>query len=481
MSDKNHKMAKNAILYSFFTLLQRGLGIFLLPIYTTVLSSNELGIISTSSAIIAFFVIIFGLSIRGSTTYFYYNHNSTENYLKKIYGTSVLTILAFSGLGILILLLCKSYLLDPLFENIDFYPYVILSLISIFFQPLYFFYQSLLKAKQLAKKAVFLDLLFFVTMIGLTVILILGFDFGAEGALIANAIASLLVFIVSCIGLKQEVILSFNVDIFKKLLKYSLPILPHNLSGWAMNMFDKVILNSLTSLSVVAFFDVGSQIGKVVNMLSLGINSAYSPWFFDQIKNNPNSKIQIANTTNKIIVFYAFSGVAVSWLAPEILKIISRPEYHDSWKIVPVISTAFVINGFYFTFSNTFFLNKTKHLPLLTLSGAVINIILNLILIPMYGFYGAAYASLFTKSIFTFITYKVSNRILPINYNLRFIILIILIGFLASSLPFITQDFFNELNKWLAIVYKMIIVSILASMFIYFNRNMIKNYLKKRV
>ena len=97
---------------------------------------------------------------------------------------------------------------------------------------------------------------------------------------------------------------------------------------------------------------------KVVNMISLGVNSAYAPWFFDQVKNNANSKKNIVSVTEKIVILYTVVAVCVSWIAPELLQLISKPAYHESWTVTPLIAMAFVINGFYFTFSSVFFLEK---------------------------------------------------------------------------------------------------------------------------
>ena len=480
MENKQRKLAKNALVYSFFTLLQRGLGFFLLPVYTTVLATEELGIISTSSAIIAFFVILFGVALRGSTAFYYYEFkDSNLPYLKKLYGTNVIFILFISTACIGLLLLTKEWLLASLFENIAFSPYIQLSLASMFLQPLYFFYQSLLKAKQQARKAASLDFVYFGVMVGVTLLLILGFGFKAEGALLANAVASFLVFCLSLIGLYKEVNWSFSRTILKKTLAYSLPLLPHNISGWAMNMIDKVMLNAINSLSVVALFDVGSQIGKVVNMISLGVNSAYAPWFFEQVKNDANSKENIVNVTQKIIGIYVIIAVTVSWLAPELLQLISKPEYLESWVVVPIIATAFVINGFYFSFSSVFFLEKTKYLPLLTISGALVNVALNYFLIQEYGFLGAAYASIITKVFFTALTYYFSQRIYYIPYNLKSLITLILLGFLLSIIPYGIQDYFFGMSIWAAIAIKLGILVIFGGYFLYKNLQDVKKLMKR--
>lgn len=480
MEAKTKKLASNALIYGFFGLLQKGLGLFLLPVYASLLDVEQLGIISTSTAVIAFLVIFLGLSLRGSTAYHYYKFkNDNLEYVKRFFGTNFSFILLFTVLGVILLLITKNWILDVLFKNIPFKPYVVLALISVLLQPVYFFYQSILKAKHQARKASLMDFLFFGTMASLTTILIVFFDFEAEGALIANAFASLLVFVISLVGIKKEIIFCLDLSILKTSIKYSLPILPHNLSGWTMNMVDKLMLNNLNSLSAVALFDVGAQIGKVVNLISLGVNSAYSPWFFEQVRNNPDNKNLIVSVTNKIILLYAVVAISVSWLSPEILEIISKPEYHESWRVVPFIATAFVINGFYFTYSNVFFLEKTKYLPFLTIIGAVTNLGLNFYLIPKYGIYGAAYSSLATKILFTFITYLMCQRLYPIPYRIWHLLGIFGAAFLFSSLPFLVQKYFHQVSLGNSILIKLAILSLIFIPIVVMYRTNIKDLLKK--
>ncbi|WP_421813325.1 polysaccharide biosynthesis C-terminal domain-containing protein [Flagellimonas sp.] len=480
MQSNTKKLAGNALVYGLFGLLQKGLGFFLLPVYASLLDTEELGIISTSTAVISFLVILFGLSLRGSTAYYYYKFKDQDiDYVKKFFGTNFSFILLFTVFGILLLLIGKSWILDVLFKNIPFKPYILLSLASVLLQPVYLFYQSILKAKHQAKKASLLDFLFFGTMASITIILIVVFNFKAEGALFANSIASFLVFIVSLIGIRKEITLCFDITILKTSLKYSLPILPHNLSGWAMNMVDKLMLNNLNSLSVVALFDVGAQIGKVVNLISLGVNSAYSPWFFEQVKTQPEAKGTIVNITDKIILLYACVAVAASLLSPEVLVIIGKPSYYESWKVVPFIATAFVINGFYFTYSNVFFLEKTKYLPFLTVTGAITNLILNYFMIPIYGIFGAALASLITKIVFALLTYIICQRIYPIPYHRLHLTVIFGACFSLSCLPFLIQDYLQEFSLAHRILIKVLTLVLIFTPIIYKNASQIKAIIKK--
>lgn len=481
MDNETKKLTKNAAVYGVFSLLQKGFGFFLLPLYTTVLTATELGIISTTSAVISFLAIVFGLSLRGSTAYYYYKFkDSSPEILKRLYGTNFITIIVFSALMLTFLLLFHSWTLDNLFYNIPFYPYVLLSLFSISLQPIYLFYQSILKAKQQANKSALLDFIYFGLMIGLTIVFILFMDFKAEGALLAGAIANFVVVLVSIIYMTKEISFHFDIKLFKMSLKYSLPILPHNISGWAMNMIDKLMLNNMNSLSVVALFDVGSQLGKIVNIISLGVNSAYSPWFFNQVNFNKNSKRNIAKITYKIIVLYCFIAVVVSWLSPEILRLISRAEYHDSWKVVPFISMAFVINGFYFSYSNVFFLNNTKYLPFLTIFGAICNIVLNYFMIQSYGILGAALSSLITKVIFSIITYLISQKLYYIPYNIKVIILTILFSFLLTITLFYVQPIFSSYSIYYSLIIKSAVILLIMITLILINLEFFKGILRRK-
>jgi len=308
--------------------------------------------------------------------------------------------------------------------------------------------------------------------------LVLGFK--AEGALLANAVASFCAFVWSVIGLRKQITFGINLVVLKKLLKYSMPLLPHNLSGWAMNMVDRVMLNLMESLSFVALFDVGSQLGKLVNIISLGVNSAFAPWFFEQVKNDENSKTNIARVSERIVILYVAIAICISWLAPELLTLISAPTYYESWKVVPIIAMAFVANGFYFSFSSVFFLEKTKYLPILTLFGAFVNIVLNFFLIKSYGFMGAAYASIITKIFFTSITYFVSQRLFYIPYRIIRIGIWFALGAMACFSPYIYQDWLNQFEFLWVIFLKCVILGIFVGIAIFRNRNSIRLLLQKR-
>lgn len=481
MSENKRKLARNSLVYATFTLLQRGFAFFLIPLYTTQLSTEEYGILGIVMAAIPFFVLIAGLSLRGSTAYFYYEYKDKDkDYIKDLWGTSFTFVLLISLLFAVVLFIGKELLVQYIFIDIAFFPYVFLALISICTQPVYFYYQSMLKAKQEAKKAAFLDFVYFFIIIGLTIVLILFYDFKAEGALLALAVSNILFFVFSIYSGFKEIRFGIKKVLLKRVLKYSLPIVPHNLSSWAMNMSDRLILNSLTTLSLVGLFDIGAQLGKLINIVTLGVNSAYSPWFFEQIKTNKEHKKTIAAITEKIVLLYILLGVAISWFSPEFLVLISKPAYHGAWIVVPFIAFAFVLNGFYYSFSNVFFLEKTKYLPIITLAGAAVNIGFNFFLIPIYGIMGAAISSLVSKMLFVVIAYVISQRLFYIPYQLARIIVWYLLGLVMAGFPYVVQSELEKFSIFIVILIKMACLIVFVFPLFWINRKMIFEYLGKR-
>ncbi|NAY91641.1 oligosaccharide flippase family protein [Muricauda sp. JGD-17] len=476
-------LAKNSLIYAIFTILQKGFAFFLIPLYTTQLSTEEYGMLGIIMAAIPFFVLLAGLSIRGSTAYYYYEYKDKDPaYLRTLWGTSFTFILVSSGILIILLWASKAFLMQHIFPNVAFFPYMFLALISVFTQPAYFYYQSILKAKQQAKAAGFLDFLYFVLIVGLTIVLILGFNFKAEGALLALAFSNIVFFLYTVYRISGEIDFGIRKEPLQIVLKYSLPIVPHNLSSWAMNLSDRLILNSLATLSVVAIFDIGAQLGKLINIVTLGVNSAYSPWFFEQVKTNTNHKQLIVDVTGKIVLAYIVFGIGISWFSPEFLVLISKTDYHSAYTVVPFVAFAFVANGFYYSFSNVFFLEKTKHLPLITISGAAINIAFNFALIPSYGIIGAAMACLISKIVFVVIAYIFSQRLVYIPYKTKQITVQFLFGLAIALAPLWLQDFLMaRISFYLTLAIKAMLFLILCAALFWSSRRMVLDYLYRRL
>ena len=121
-----------------------------------------------------------------------------------------------------------------------------------------------------------------------------------------------------------------------------------------------------------------------------------------------------------LTITYSVLGMGMSLFGPEIFKIMVNEAYYDGWMVIPFLSFAFVFNGIYYLFVNPLFFNKkgVKFIAIGTFTGAILNCILNAILIPKFDIIGASIASLFASILSCILIYYISRKIEPIKFNI---------------------------------------------------------------
>ena len=259
----------------------------------------------------------------------------------------------------------------------------------------------------------------------------------------------------------------------KQALKYSLPLLPHSLSGWAVSMLDRLFLNRYNGLQSPAIYSTGAQFGNIINVLTTAVNQAYVPWLFQKLKNKKENEKEIVLMSEVLTIFYAFLAMGMYFVGPEIFKIIVDKAYFEGWKVIPLLSFAFVFNGIYYFFVNPLFYNKkgVKFIAIGTFTGAILNSILNVILIPKFDIIGAATASLVSMMISCILVYFISIKIEPIKFNIFKLFSIAFIFLGISMLAFLLES----LSFWTNILIKIVIVCVvILAIFLVYRENIMK-------
>ncbi|MGL5765495.1 MAG: lipopolysaccharide biosynthesis protein, partial [Sarcina sp.] len=176
-------------------------------------------------------------------------------------------------------------------------------------------------------------------------------------------------------------------------LPIAIPIIFHNLSHLVLNQADRLMLDKLVGDSATGIYSFTYNIGIILNIVNMSINSAWVAWYFDALKDKLFSEIK-SMVKNYIVIFTIITGLFLLG-APELVKILSAKTYWGGINLLPII-----ILGYYFVFLYTFAVNyefyskKTKFIALGTIIAAIINIVINVIYIPKIGMYAAAISTL---------------------------------------------------------------------------------------
>ncbi|TXE12997.1 oligosaccharide flippase family protein [Seonamhaeicola algicola] len=449
------KLIKNSSIYSVLMLLQKGINFILIPVLTVYLSTYDYGVVAVVLAINAFLNVFYLLALHGTLNRFYYEYKDNELMVKKLFGTIITFILFNSVVVTLILLLGRKWLLNPFLGDVSFSPYMILGLISVVLNPCYTIYQNSLQARQEGIRYGKNNAAFFLVNISLVLLSVTVFNLGAKGVLGSLAVTNIIFFIYTLFSFKNNIVFGVDKKLLKKSLKYAFPLIPHTLSGVATMLIDRILINKLLNASLTGVYSIGNNFGSVVFLIASGINQAFVPWFNQKVK--ANDVDDLGSVSKALILFYCLIALGLSFFGKEVIMFVTPKPYHISWQVIPFISFAFVYHGVYYFFAGSLFYDiqgrGNRIIPIATISAAVLNIVLNVTLIPMYGINGAAISTLMTKIALAISLKFFYTRYLKINYPDLFLLLVPFVFFIISLFSFYQiANFWIKLLLYLAIV-----------------------------
>lgn len=199
---------------------------------------------------------------------------------------------------------------------------------------------------------------------------------------------------------------------YKFALKYSLPIIPHGLAQIVLLQFDRIMINSLVGSTEAGIYGFSYTVFTMVQILSQSLDSVYEPWVFEQFNNQNHKKIKTINNSYCILLCLMI-GLCIIF-SPEIIYILGGKKYSESIKcIIPVLLGGFFSMLYSMPAQIEYYYEKTAYISIGTTLAALLNVVLNWICIPKFGYVAAAYTTLVTYFLYFFIhlilAYKLSG------------------------------------------------------------------------
>ena len=185
----------------------------------------------------------------------------------------------------------------------------------------------------------------------------------------------------------------FHINNWKHYLEVQLPLLPHSLSLTILSSSDRIMINNLAGKTETALYSVAYSAGYVVNVLKNSIVDALRPWMYKKIKEKDFTSIR--KNVNTVMILITLISIVFTAFAPEIVRIMAPEQYYSAIYTIPPIAAGSFFTFLYNIFSILgFYYEQTKKIMVASVSGAVINIVLNFVFIPIFGFVSAAYTTL---------------------------------------------------------------------------------------
>jgi O-antigen/teichoic acid export membrane protein len=244
----------------------------------------------------------------------------------------------------------------------------------------------------------------------------------------------------------------------RTMLGYGLPLVPAALATWVTFAVDRTLLASMRGLFDVGYYALASKIAAPLFMALNAFTVAWIPF----ILNQPAQR-QLELRARAMTAVAAAAGigyVGILLFTPQLIDLLGGPDFERSTKAVPGIALGWLAWGIAFVLATEFVISRrTKVVGLATLVAAVANVLLNLVLIPRYGFAGAAWSTAATFSLLAIIYLVVERRSNPAPY--RWARLGVIAAVLAgASVELLRSSDSFESRLWVALVASAVLATV---------------------
>ena len=199
-------------------------------------------------------------------------------------------------------------------------------------------------------------------------------------------------------------------------LKVQLPLVPHGLSVTVLSSADRIMISNLVGAAEAGIYSVAYSAGYIMNVLKSSITDSLRPWIYTKIKEKAFDDVRII--TKPILLLIMIITFIFIALAPEIISIMAPSQYYEAIYVIPPVAASSFFTFLYNTFSAvSFYFEKTNKIMLASVSGAVMNLVLNAVCIPVFGYIAAGYTTLFCYMFFSFAHYLIMRKLCKDKLN----------------------------------------------------------------
>ncbi len=421
MFNQLKRLGAETAIYGISTVIGRFLNFLLIPFYTNVLAPGDYGIIAYVYSLIAFANVIYSYGLESA--YFKYSATLEIGTREQNFTTPFISLFTTSVFFSIFISVFAVPIGDALavpgsFGSILYWSAGILALDGITIIPF-----ASLRMEHKAKQFALIKFLSILINVVLNLLLLLVFRMGVTGVFISGFIASASSLIMLLPTIFRHFSPGFNAPLWKELLRFGLPYIPSGLAAMAIQVIDRPILRALTDDATVGIYQANYRLGIFMMLIVSMYEYAWRPFYFSTAK-DPNAKQIFARVLTYLILLMGFVFLALTFFIDDIAKFslfgrhIIGPGYWGGLGIVPIVLLGYLFLGISTNFSAGIYIEKkTYYTPFITIAGALVNIIVNFLLIPQYGMYGAAWATLAAYAVMALVTYLIVRTIYPVRYE----------------------------------------------------------------
>lgn len=459
--NKYHNLSKPVKASFWFivsSFLLKGISFITLPIFSRLLTPGEYGVVAVYTSWVSIISIITTLTIWGgvfNVGMVRYPRQRSE-LISSFQGLATTITLIFMALTILTLpYTMKFFGISKLL--------IICMYIEILVQIPFCLWATEQRYDYKYKAQVYVTIINSILNPVIGVIAVLNCPYKAEARIISALLIQVIIGAIFFIKNQYSGKKFFDLAFWKFGFLFNVVLIPHYLSTQILNQSDRVMINNICGSADAGIYSVAYTFAMLLTLITNGINSSYTPFIYKNLKINNTGSIHKSSFT--VCGTVAVVVLLLICFIPDIYTLLLPVSYYPSLPVIPPVAASAYFLFLYSWFGSVeFYYKENTYITIASMIGAVLNIILNLIFIPIYGFMAAAYTTLFCYICFTAFHFIFMNKILKKNnvkdkiFAAKEIFLISLLICIISIIMVFLYDY--TLIRWCIILFICFIILI---------------------
>jgi len=412
--------SKHTIIYALGNIGLKMIGLILIPLYTNpkYLSHADYGVLAVLEATSQLLIGVLTMAMGTGLARWYWDaeHKTKQ---KSIFFSTVAFLILCSGLVASLLLLSSNYFSKLLFESNDYSYLLKLTIGAAAFQIIN---NQILALVRLQSRSIFFSAIQIAKLVLILGLILWGIkmkDRGLNAIWEANIIGEIIILIVLFPYALKNIQFKVHFKVLKEMLSYGLPLMLASVSGVLLATADRYMLSSMSSLENTGLYSLGFRIANTLKVLiAASISNALLPLNYKKMNDINNKRFYSKLNTYSIFIFI-IALIVLCMFALDILKIFTKSQFYwEANGIIVIISFALLFGFLKDNMTIGLILKKrTKVLGILIFTTSLLNIALNLILIPFFDIYGAALSTLFSQFFFFILVSLAAQKAYHIPYE----------------------------------------------------------------
>ena len=408
---------KHGFLYGAAQVLVRGVSLFLLPLYTRVLTPTDYGIMDITGIAVTFLTTAVSLEISQAVGR-HYTDAADDDERQEIASTGLwFTAAAFTA-SVAIIVPLAPWIAGWMLSNSDHADIVRVAGAGLLAQGLLYYTMEQLRWQLKPQFHAVVAVVSSFTLIAATATFVLALHLGVIGVfygqLVGNApgIALALWFGRSAYAFR------FSTRTLRTMLSFSIPLVPGTAAVTAAFMIDRVAVRALMSLAALGIYGIAYRFATLISLVMIGVNGAFMPLIFRHHRERSTPRT-IADIYRYFVCLATIMLLTLSFFSGWILRIMTTPKYYAAADVVPLVVLAVIFSSMAIFAPGLLIAKRTRTVAAINVGATLLNTVLVFVLVPPFGLAGAAIGTMTSFGLAWAAQMIMSQRAYPVPHAWR--------------------------------------------------------------